>query len=127
MNRHWKEFKDFGGVELNDTFVLSWGFQSDILTLNLLVSLWPESPHYEPPKEHEFTCYKEGKLIFHAVPSVEGFKPMEDVLPTEDPDGSVDYGSIDDLYEDGNGTWLIASDFGEFKFRSSGFDFTVAT
>ena len=39
------------------------------------------------------------------------------------PDG----GTIDDLYLDTEGFWVLAGDFGQFKFKSSGFDFKVAT
>ena len=47
----------FKGIDLNDSFVLSWYQGTNELTFELEASIWPESTYYEKPKPNEHTCY----------------------------------------------------------------------
>ena len=59
---NWKEMEIFKGIDLNDSFVLSWKYINDTLTFDIEASIWPESPFYEKPVGDDYTCYKNAFL-----------------------------------------------------------------
>ena len=50
--------------------------------------------------------------MFSGVESVEGLVPQSSVRATLDPDGTADYGCIDELSQVGPGEYRIAGEFG---------------
>src|SRR5438094_9384182 len=101
------------GVDWQDTFVLAWRMERDRLVFNVLASLSPGHPAYAPPPPSDWTCYRAAELIFDGTRQVTGLKEMEKVRPTVDPDGTADYGNIDSLSRDDDGTFMLSGDFGE--------------
>ena len=99
-------------ILLEDTFVLSWDRSADFLAFQVLASLLQSHPTASPPASGEWACYKRGVLRFSGVTSVYGLQPQDSVAPTTDPDGSVDYGTIDSLAQVGPGVYCIAGEFG---------------
>jgi hypothetical protein len=87
----------FDNILLEDTFVLSWHQASASLTFNVLASLLQSHPEASPAASGEWACYRPGSIQFSGVSSVDGLLHQESVSPVTDPDGSVDYGCIDDL------------------------------
>src|SRR5690606_37464902 len=87
----------FDNILLEDTFVLSWHQASASFTFNVLVSLLQSHPEALPPASGEWACYRSGVIKFSDVSSVSGLLRQESVTPTTDPDGTLDYGCIDDL------------------------------
>jgi hypothetical protein len=112
------------GIDLQDSFVLSWSVENDWLTFEVEASIWPDSPHYEPPLPDEYTCYKRATLTFHGFDSIEGLKHMEDVRFSVDPDGSRDFGNIDVLEAQGNG-YRVVGDFGDVTVSGGLMQFAV--
>lgn len=55
----WNEIGLFEGIDLNDSFVLTWSFGQHNILIELEASVWPESKYYANPKTHEYTCYRE--------------------------------------------------------------------
>ena len=102
----------FDNILLEDTFVLSWDQGADSLTFQVLASLLQSHPNASPPASGEWACYKPGVLRFSGVTSVHGLLPHSSVTPITDPDGSVDYGTIDSLALIGRGEYRIAGEFG---------------
>lgn len=82
----------FDGVDLEDSWVLGWRFDStsNQLVFDLDVSLWEGHEHYAKPLSGEWTCYKRGRLVFDQVSKVKGLLPMESVKHSIDPDESID-------------------------------------
>jgi hypothetical protein len=107
------------GVMLEDCWVHSWRREEDRFLIHLDASLWPAHPSYEPPKPNEWTCYKRATLVFEGVSRMDGLKEMHLVRPNHDPDGSVDYGNIDDLREE-NGLFHISGEFGDVTIVAAG-------
>ncbi len=101
----------FKGIDLNDSFVLSWSRSENELTFEVEASIWPESKHYEKPKNNEFTCYKPARLSFKNTKEINGLLEMSEVTPSTDASGEQDYGNIDALQENSEG-YLIEGDFG---------------
>ncbi|TKB57607.1 hypothetical protein [Ferrimonas aestuarii] len=110
----WRELQVFTGIDLNDSFVISWSLDKTCLVFELEASIWPESPAYKTPLANEYTCYRRMSLIFDQIESVDGLKPVEDVKPTSDPDMSKDYGCVDTLATTKFG-YIMSGEFGVLK------------
>ena len=61
---NWDKMEMFKGIDLNDTFILSWRRNGSELRFDVEASIWPESKYYEAPKPDEYTCYKPAILTF---------------------------------------------------------------
>ena len=116
----------FNGVDLNDSFVLSWQESVDSLVFNLEASLWPESDHYSAPSKGEWTCYKPATLTFKGVSEVQGLKLMRDTPRSTDANEEVDFGNIDGLEQLETG-FRIEGDFGEVAISGGRIQFEVET
>jgi hypothetical protein len=108
----------FDGVLITDTFVLGWHREADELLFDVEASLWPEHPEYEQRLSGDWTCYKPSKLVFTGVRSVEGLPDMCAVPRSTDPDGSQDYGSLDELVAVPGG-YRIVGDFGAVHVQAT--------
>jgi len=86
----WKEFKEFKGIDLNDSFVIEWSSSNNELTFKLEASIWPESEYYQKPNSNEYTCYKTAELKFSKFVKLTGLKPMNQTNVSKDPDGAID-------------------------------------
>jgi hypothetical protein len=102
----------FDNILLEDTFVLWWHQTDAFLTFNVLASLLQNHPEALPPASGEWTCYRPGVIQFSGISSVDGLLRQESVTPTKDPDGSADYGCIDDLSLVRPGEYRIVGEFG---------------
>ena len=105
----------FDHVDLEDSFVLGWDFNTESrrLVFDLEASLWKGHEHYTKPSHHEFTCYKRAQLVFEDVESIDGLLSMEKVIFSTDIDGSIDYGVIEGFHQSGNDIYKFGGDFGE--------------
>ena len=112
-------------VDLQDTFVLSWRKASGSLTFEVLANLLPTHPRAAPPLPNEWACYTEGAITFFGVTSVAGLPALGDVVPVKDPDGSIDYGCIDELSLAGPGEYRIAGEFGSVSVAAEGLSFVL--
>jgi hypothetical protein len=106
------------GIDLTDSWVLSWNQREGILEFIVEFSLWPESPLYRRPKIDEWTCYRRGVLRFDGVTTVEGLKKESEVGFSTDPDGSKDFGNIE-TFEEGADGIRLSGDFGCVLVRCS--------
>jgi len=103
------------GVDLTDSFILDWRYKGDSLIFDLEASLWPGNVAYETPKPYEYTCYKKARLVFAGVRKISGLKQKEDIVPTKDQDGSVDYGCIGSYRYHEPTTHILCGDFGHVE------------
>ncbi|GAA3928041.1 hypothetical protein GCM10022229_22350 [Luteimonas lutimaris] len=95
----------FDYILLEDTFVFSWHLSTDTLTFQVLASLSQAHPAATVPAAGEWACYRSGAIEFSRVSAIRGLQSQESVVPTTDPDGSVDYGTIDGLAQIGPGEY----------------------
>lgn len=100
------------GIDLQGSFVLGWEKKGKELIFDVEFSIWPGSVHYESPQPNEYTCYKRGCLVFSEVRWLDGLKSPEETPSTKDPDGSIDFGNIDALFEEDDQVRL-EGDFGK--------------
>ena len=122
----WTQIKLFKGIDLNDSFVLSWEGDDTKLSFELEVSIWPESEYYSKPKNGEYTCYRKAALTFTKVKSINGLKRIELVPSTTDPNGSTDYGNIETLCKTVTG-FNLSGDFGSVNLMGGELCFEVHT
>jgi|SRR5215204_973685 len=105
----------FEHVDLEDSFVLGWHFDTESrrLVFDLEASLWKGHEHYTKPLPDEFTCYKRAQLVFENVETIDGLLPMDEATFSIDPDGSVDYGVVEGFHQSGNNIYKLGGDYGE--------------
>jgi hypothetical protein len=112
------------GVDLTDSFILGWNLCEGYFEIDLELSLWPENPYYEKPKNDEFTCYKKGKLTFTGLKTVQGLTGLISIKPAIDPDGSTDLGSIFSFRRKGKSV-AFATDYTELEFECEAFSLVL--
>jgi len=106
---------DIQNIYLEDSFVLDWTNDGSDIVFTMEFSLLPEHPRYAKPKENEWTCYRRGVWAFKSVRNLSGLKKKEEVKRSVDPDGSVDFGTIDE-FNDSEGNISLSGDFGTVSF-----------
>ena len=99
-------------IMLEDTFVFSWHQTPESLIFNVLAHLLASHPDAAPPAMGDWSCYRSAVIEFSCISSVTGLLLQESVKPTIDPDGSVDYGCIDELVLLRPGEYRISGEFG---------------
>ena len=114
----------FKGIDLSDSFVLSWSQKENELIFNIEASIWPESKHYQEPKTDEYTCYKSACIIFKNTSKIIGLLKMDEVKPSIDGNDETDYGNIDSLELIG-GNYLIEGDFGNVTISGGEIQFEI--
>ncbi len=67
--------------------------------------------YYRVPKANEYTCYRPALLSFLGFHIITGLRPMQEVRPSVDADGRLDYGNVDALVQTTAG-YEITGDFG---------------
>ncbi|MGL6213046.1 hypothetical protein [Billgrantia desiderata] len=117
----------FDNILLEDTFVLSWHQDARVLIFRVLASLLQSHPAASLPTAGEWACYRPGIIEFSEVSSVCGLLQMECVVSTTDPDGSIDYGTIDGLVKIGQGQYRIIGEFGVVTVSAHDVSLTLAT
>jgi hypothetical protein len=121
---NWNEMEILKGIDLNDSFVLSWSLGTDELAFEIEASIWPDSKYYDKPKKNEYTCYKPARLLFKYVKEVNGLLEMAQVTPSTDAKSQKDYGNIDALQENSEG-FLIEGDFGSVSIVGGEMNFEI--
>jgi hypothetical protein len=126
MSMDWNQIELFKGIDLTDSFVLSWAHDDNQLSFELEASIWPESEYYSKPQNGEYTCYLKAALKFTDVQSLNGLKSIDLVPSTTDPDGSMDYGNIETLSQTETG-FNLSGDFGTVNIIGGELCFEVHT
>ena len=121
----WFDMEEFQGVDLNDSWVLSWKETEDDLVFQVEASLWPGHPKYAEPPKSDWTCYKKATLSFPLKKRVDGLRPMSEVSYSTDADGSIDYGNIYMLQRNGDGSYRLCGNFGDVIIESDNLIFRL--
>jgi hypothetical protein len=124
---NWRDMPEFTGVDLEDSWVLGWQLDASggHLLIELEASLWPGHAAYGPPAVGEYTCYRQARLIFEGVRNVSGLREQSTVKPYFDPDGELDYGSVDALERVGEECRLVGP-MGDVTLHASALRLEVA-
>ena len=60
----WRRLREFAGVDLERSFVLTWYFEADTLFVDCDVLLQPEHAFYEKPRPAEKVCIRPAIIEF---------------------------------------------------------------
>ena len=118
--------EDFVGIDLNDSFILSWKLRDADLEFEMEASIGPDSKYYEKSEPGDWTCYKKAKLIFSSIEKVEGLLPLAEAQCSTDATGENDYGNIDNLVKTENG-FNIEGEFGKVILKNGRMKFEIET
>lgn len=87
----WSKLREFAGVDLAESFVLTWHFEAGTLFVDCDVLLQPDHPFFETPRPAEKVCIRPAIIEFPFCTGVSG-------------DGSTDGGNLSDSVQHlGNG------------------------
>ena len=93
MTSDYTELPGFGGVFLEESYVLDVVATPGSLRIELDVVLEPSHPNYIPPAEDERFCFRRARLLFEGV---RGLRWEGQGAPSaRDASGEVDLGHID--------------------------------
>lgn len=110
---------DLEYIDLQMSFVMDWRVERGNLIFEIEACLTSKHPYYSAPKANEAECWIQGKLEFESPTDIKGLKDKEDVPSTIDPDGSQDFGEIEELRAITAEQWLISGEFGEVLISDS--------
>ncbi len=66
----WRQLREFAGVDVSNSFVLSWRMQGETLLIDVDLLLMPEHPFYEKPRPAEKVCIRPAIVEFRYCDSV---------------------------------------------------------
>ncbi len=107
----WRKLREFSGVDLTQSFVLSWQVEGDTLCIELDLFLTPEHPFFEKPRPAEKACIRPAVVEFPYCESVSfngsgGDESIDVVL------GRIGLGAITGLIRRDEGPFELAGKFG---------------
>lgn len=111
------------GVIIEDCYVLGWKLSHSDFRIDLELSLHPGNPHFSKPQKGEWACYKPGHFLLMNCQIIEA-NSMSDFPINIDPDGSLDYGSLDSAAISG-GYIEVWGPFGGVRSEPTDFSYTV--
>lgn len=113
----WRQLREFGDVDLERSFVLSWAFEGGTLLIDVDVLLLPDHPFYEPPRPAEKLCIRPALIEFPfcvaAVPA--GAASSTDVAATV---AGLGGGAISGLRLIADGYYEMSGDFGIVRIEA---------
>ena len=109
-NVSWRDLREFAGVDLAKSFILSWHVEAETLVIDIDLYLEPEHPFYETPRPAEKVCIRAAYIEFPYCDILqqdgeEAGKPVDIV---ED----LEHGAIAELAVVDEGRYALSGDFG---------------
>lgn len=107
----WRKLREFAGVDLSGSFVLSWEFEAGALLIDSDVLLRPEHPFYEQPRPAEKVCIRPAVIEFPFCTDVaaNGVNGGDDLKAFV---GKLGHGAIEGLQRRPGGRYEIRGGFG---------------
>ncbi len=106
----WRRLREFAGVEISGSFVLSWKLERETLKIDADVQLLPEHPFYERPRPRQKACIRPATIEFpHCVGiRIDGQAPDDLASATQ----GLGEGAIGDLERLDDGPYVLTGRFG---------------
>ena len=106
----WSELREFSGVDLASSFIVSWSAEGDALVIDLDLCLEPAHPFYEIPRPAEKACIRPAFLEFPCCDEIS--TPGGDSGAAREMVGHLGLGVITGLRLLDEGCYEIAGEFG---------------
>lgn len=107
----WRRLREFNGVDLTRSFVLSWQLRDTTLEIELDLFLLPEHPFYEKPRPAEKVCIRPAVLEFPHCDALRTEAGGESHAPADVAAG-LRLGAIDGMRRMDDGPFEIDGEFG---------------
>ena len=111
-----KYLPEFQGAYLEDSYFLGMAAEGCDLRLKMLFALTVDHPSYEPPKPGEQHCYREGSILIQRPTAIDVKATIKPTTLT-DPDGSLDFGSLE-LHQPGPNKLHVVTEWFEITLAS---------
>ena len=110
----WRKLREFAGVDLARSFVLSWSWHRGTLSIDVDLFLTSEHPFYEKPRPREKVCIRPAIIDFPYCESivVDG-KTLEP--PLADALARLRIGAINELIREHDGPYETSGEFGTVR------------
>lgn len=106
----WKQLREFAGVDLLQSFILSWHVESETLMVDIDVLLLPDHPFYEKPRPAERVCIRPAIIEFPYCDLLQ-HESSATTTPLETVE-TLQLGAIKGLRRIADGRYEISGDFG---------------
>lgn len=106
---NWTELREFKGVLLTDSYVLSWHCEGHDLVVDLDLCLGPAHPFYERPRRAEGACIRPALLQFPECTELTGSDKAESL---EDAASRMAHGRISAFRRVADGRYELGGEFG---------------
>lgn len=107
----WRELREFAGVDLSCSFVLSWHFEAQTLFIDSDILLLPEHAFYEKPRPAEKVCIRPAiiEFPFCTALSLDGSSASDNI---GDAVPRLGHGAISGMQRLADGRYEICGEFG---------------
>ncbi|MDJ0759786.1 MAG: hypothetical protein QNJ19_10320 [Woeseiaceae bacterium] len=114
---NWTELREFAGIDLEASYVLSWSMERELLLLDLDVQLLPDHPFYEVPRPSQKVCIRAATIEFPYCESItieggDGESSPESAVT------SLGSGRIDGLSVVADGQYELRGEFGNVQITA---------
>lgn len=110
----WRQLREFAGVDLTRSFILSWSVEGDTLCVDVDLFLEPEHPFFEKPRPNEKVCIRPAVIEFPYCAAIESNIPGGDG-ELVDAVAVLGLGGIDELRRFNDGPYEISGEFGQVR------------
>lgn len=110
----WRKLREFAGVDVARSFVLSWGWHRGTLSIDVDLFLTSEHPFYEKPRPREKVCIRPAIIDF---PYCEAIVANGTALspPMTDAVTGLRIGAISGLVREPKGPYELSGEFGTVR------------
>lgn len=114
----WRELREFKGVDLSESFVLSWLLSGEVLRLDIDLCLLPSHVFYESPRPAEKACYRAAVLQFPACTLLRRQGGSDAVQTAAEVAATLGYGKITYFRRVSDGFYEIHGRFGKVEIAA---------
>ena len=111
---NWTELREFAGVDLESSYVLSWSLKGESLLLDLDLQLSPAHPFYEKPRPSQKACIRAALIEFPFCEAIRAENAGVRGAPSEVA-SRLALGRIDGLKVIADGRYELRGDFGNVQ------------
>lgn len=114
----WRQLREFRGVDLGESFVLSWRIEDGSLRLDVDLCLLPQHPFYEAPRPSQRACYHAATVEFPACTALGVRHRGGAGTPPSQVAKELGLGRIAGLRRTSDGVYEMRGAFGQVEIRA---------
>lgn len=107
----WRRLREFAGIELTKSYVLSWQLDGETLRIDVDLQLDSDHPFYEKPRPAEKVCIRPGSIEFPCCDSVRSDSTDDDGALAETV-SKLALGAIHGMRRMHDGPYELTGEFG---------------